>query len=427
MSVDREQPASVPEHLIGRLSRIDGPDLELTSGLARLSFEFDALDVSAASPLEAVDLDAMGDLVRGVNALRISATMSRYLQFTGAVPLVGDWYSFTLTRERPKSGLAIIRSPLSVGGFEDFERLWTTSAERLFNDGTASEKTPRLGRTASVSLYTQAQTLAVTSGFPGGAVAKLQDVSSLFDVARRAHKVTVRDVGQAAYACVRDDDNHVLLYYDVGWPMPFNKKTAPDLKSFIPDPERAPISLSHWDWDHLQGAFRFKHFLECTWIAPVQQLGPGAARLAMGLHKKGRLMGLLGGVVTLPFGALGCCSGPPTNTNDSGLALYVDLPKGFRVLLVGDAAYHHLPPSWQAPVDGLVATHHGALFAGGPTSIPRPKPGRRRFIASYGAGNTYKHPHPVAVHEHKVAGWTTLDPTAGRGGGSPRGDRHFPR
>jgi hypothetical protein len=54
---------------------------------------------------------------------------------------------------------------------------------------------------------------------------------------------------------------------------------------------RAPVVLSHWDWDHLHFALRpeGRYLKDSKWIVPIQKLGPGAARFANEHSKSGRL------------------------------------------------------------------------------------------------------------------------------------------
>lgn len=182
-------------------------------------------------------------------------------------------------------------------------------------------------------------------------------ISAILSNVSRAASVLVRDVGQANFISLRDDQGRSILHYDVGFPISFNRHTFPHPHAFnIDTGETPPIVLSHWDWDHLHGALCLPHLLNCSWIVPNQRLGPGAARLARILAGKGNLF-------VRPriaqrrfgFGELTQSRGLPGDLNNTGLTVLVALTTGRSVLLTGDADYSHLH-SKPSCVDHLVAT-----------------------------------------------------------------------
>jgi hypothetical protein len=154
---------------------------------------------------------------------------------------------------------------------------------------------------------------------------------------------------------------------------------------------------------------------ECHWFTPIQQLGPGARRVANILHQRRRLHGFSGAPIRLRFGELMCCGGAHP-MNDTGLALRVKLSSGRTALCLGDAAYDAVPTT--APIDMLVATHHGAAFSG---SAPSPTTPDCPCVVSVGKDNVYKHPRPEAVRRHRRAGWSVS--YTQRMPGAPRGSR----
>jgi beta-lactamase superfamily II metal-dependent hydrolase len=239
-------------------------------------------------------------------------------------------------------------------------------------------------------------------------------------------KVIVRDVGQASFCCLKDEEDRIVLYYDVGWPLSFNKKTEPQRVAI--DFTRAPVVLSHWDWDHLHFALRPQgsYLRDSKWIVPIQKLGPGAARFAKELSKSGKLLGWKANGLTFNFGSIAPCTAPSSNSNSSGLAMRVSLQSGKTVLLVGDADYDFVANALKLPVDGLAATHHGARFLSAWTSVPKPKRAFAKCILSYGKGNCYGHPHKEAEKKHVSAGWrqNQIISTAGFKGVA-RADREF--
>jgi hypothetical protein len=125
----------------------------------------------------------------------------------------------------------------------------------------------------------------------------------------------------------------------------------------------------------------------------AQKCGPGAAKFANELSKSWKLFGLKANGITLNVGSIVPRAAPSSNTNSSGLAMRVSL-RVMNFLLVGDADYDFVASSLKLPVDGLAATHHGALFLSAWTAVPRPKQALARCILSFGKGNSYGHPHP---------------------------------
>jgi beta-lactamase superfamily II metal-dependent hydrolase len=228
--------------------------------------------------------------------------------------------------------------------------------------------------------------------------------------------VLVRDVGQASFIILCDGAGRAILHFDVGFPISFNRHTFP-ADFDIDRTEKPPIILSHWDWDHLHGAFHLPHLLECPWIVPDQPLGPGAARLARILLGKGNLLVRPDTArIRFPFGELVQSRGPTGDLNDSGLTVLVTLTSGRSALLTGDADYVHLVHAKAKAVDHLIATHHGARFSAGVATVPTPNSRDCTLLIPYGCRNVYRHPHPEALQKHTKAGWTRCVTTAGRKG-----------
>jgi competence protein ComEC len=241
--------------------------------------------------------------------------------------------------------------------------------------------------------------VAAASTFPLTAIASRGQVVALLAQISKIEHLIVHDVGQANFVTLGKRKNTVA-HFDVGWPISFNGRTAPSVNSISAN--LAPIILSHWDFDHLLGFYRFPFTRDNIWLAPVQALGPGQARVAYQLADKKRLLGWSGGTLTVGQTTLFDCNGPQ-DSNDSGLSLMVMLSSGKRVLLVGDASYSSVPVSGSDKFDFLVVTHHGAIFSG---VVPRPARHRASGIISVGGGNVYKHPRDDAVLRHTTGGWT---------------------
>ena len=248
-------------------------------------------------------------------------------------------------------------------------------------------------------------------------------ISAVLRAVPRATSVLVRDVGQANFSSLCDQNGRAILHYDVGFPIAFNKHTFPHAFP-IDATEKPPIVLSHWDWDHLHGAFHLPHLLDCIWIVPDQLIGPGATRLARILAARGKLL-------VRPhkarkrfiFGEIDSNIGVVNNINNTGLSILVKLTNGRTVLLTGDADYAYLGHFSTPIVDHLIATHHGAYFDPILNSVPTPTSALSKLVISCGTGNVYRHPHPEALVTHNNAGWTTQIRTSGQKGFAQRGDK----
>jgi hypothetical protein len=219
--------------------------------------------------------------------------------------------------------------------------------------------------------------------------------------------VSVYNVGQGNMNALCDNAGKPQLYYDIGGGVLGNAKTFPAGFNDACFSTPPPIVLSHWDMDHWSSARRrFTQALSRTWIAPRQSpLGKAHGALITSILASGRLL-----IWSPPSGSirsgrleLVVCTGP--GRNHSGLALYVSGPAGQdEVLLPGDAAYVYVPNALTAKLHALVAAHHGGNLVkpGIPTSAGA---AHSRLAYSYGTGNKYKHPRPMARSDHDGAGW----------------------
>jgi beta-lactamase superfamily II metal-dependent hydrolase len=397
----------LPEMVVARLGRIDGSG----EGRSRTSYEFDALGSHISIRDHARYLDS-GKLGLGIEALRVLTTPSRFASVCGTEPEVGDWFTFSFVNKKPKQGLPVWRTPLGEDGFVNLARIWIVQGEK-FSDDRGSHRPPRPLGAATPSNLNWAHGIKAASLFPASAIKSRSAITNILSTTLEFRRVSIRDVGQASHSCLRSAGGTVALYYDVGWPLPFNRRTEP--KRFFPDLGRAPVVISHWDWDHLCFGLKKagRHLLDCDWIAPVQKLGPGAARIAHMLHAKKRLHSWVGANVSFSGGQIGYCSAAPNDANNSGLALKIQLSSKACILLVGDADYQFLPNAFSGQFDGLVVTHHGARFAGALNTVPRPATADSRCVVSVGRGNTYKHPHPDSLRLHRSAGWSRIETTSG--------------
>lgn len=404
------------------MSRVD---FLSTSPNRRASFEFDCIDADY--------VDGVGDEIsRGFRTretkpfalLRIVTTRARFRKFAGAIPMPGDW--FHLEIEAGSIGLPTWHAQLvAADGYSSHARGVTTYARRLdAPDDMARHRRPRpqsLSAAVAFRVMLPSSLVATCSALPESSPQKA--ISAVFKSVPLAASVVVRDVGQASFTSLCDQNGRAVLHYDVGFPIAFNGHTAPR-KFKVTGTETPPIILSHWDWDHLHAAFLFPHLLNCKWIVPNQRLGPGAARLAHILAARGNLLVWpLGARMRFKFGEVVESQGPAGNLNDTGLTALVALSTGRSVLLTGDSDYTHLMHSKAGQVDHLVATHHGARIDAAIGAVPVPSNVNCKLVISYGTRNVYRHPHPEALRKHAAAGWNNRITTAGRRGVAGRGDR----
>lgn len=417
-----EPPEFPYRRLYARVTRIDALSV---SPYRRASFEFDAIDADTADAAGA----QIGDLFQEARTkpfalLRIVTTPARFRDFAGDTPASGDWFFLEVEPRGLRPGLMTWHAQLGPVGYASHSRGVTVDARRLTSEDDEPRRPRSLG--AAVALQTMLpQHVGQISQLPSVAASGAAIHAALGQITTPA-AVVVRDVGQASFTSLIDDQGKALIHFDVGFPISFNKHTFP--KAFKSDPtERPLVVLSHWDWDHLHAAFALRHLLECRWVTPHQRIGPGAARLAMILAGKGNLLVWpAGSGAAFPGGTLMACT-DTTNPNDTGLALHVTLASGRTAVLTGDADYRCLPIAFVAlgPVSHLIATHHGARFHSTAAQIPVPAAPGSAMVISYGAGNVYRHPHPEALRAHASAGWQQWISTAGHKGGPPRGDRQL--
>ena len=260
-----------------------------TSPHRRSSFEFDCIDADYVDDVGPKLLDGFRvGKTKPFALLRVVTTASRFRDISGAIPIPGDW--FRLEIEPGVAGLPAWHAQLEADGYSRHARGIMTYARRIETpDETPGPRSrpQALGAAVAPRLALPSSLIAACAALPKptGRAA----ISKILVRIPRPASILIRDVGQASFVSLRDDQDRAILHFDVGSPISFNRHTVPtDFK--IDLPEAPPIILSHWDWDHLHAAFQRPHLLDCPWIVPDQRLGPGAARLARILAAKGNLL-----------------------------------------------------------------------------------------------------------------------------------------
>lgn len=391
MKIQTKKAYHGPIDLIGRVFRVD----QVGEGKhARWSYEFDCVNGS-------LDLGRIHSALKEVDDLepfsvvRILTTPARFQQLGGSFPKVGDWFFLQLSNyfDLPIAYFA----PLQGSGYGAMQMTRLGYANRLFSEFDGEPPRSPLGAEAS-SEAKLARDLADACQFPRAAVKSNDDIAEIFKQVGRPDHAIVEDVGQGSYTTFRDANRIVLFSCDAGWPIVFNASTYP--RTFFRPTVSHPIILSHWDFDHLLGYYRFPVLKGSIWVAPVQNLGPGAKKIAVQLSRCGRLFGVVSGTIKMPWGEIIRCTGPSRSPNNSGLAVMVDMATSKRVLFAGDASYENIPVSGQQP-DRLVVTHHGARFEG---EVVSPN-GIGYAVVSVGRGNVYRHPKKESLDAHARAHW----------------------
>lgn len=159
------------------------------------------------------------------------------------------------------------------------------------------------------------------------------------------HHINVYNVGQGNCTALVANDNHPLLYFDVGGG--FGANNFPGLANFrLCSTDHPPVILSHWHQDHIHAA-SYAHnsgILASTWFVPAfQRPGPTALRILNGVSRMGRVVGLGLNPQTRRLGRLLIKAGSaanPHNKNNSGLSLVVPHGRGKKILLPADCSFH---------------------------------------------------------------------------------------
>lgn len=388
--------------LIARLGRRENFNNEalVVERANRVGFEFDGVDALAdpEAILAAMSGKAGGDPLA---ILRVLTTSWRFEELAGREqPTEGDWYALDLLPRGKQPGPLAWAAPLEAGGYTSSRPFVLAGAEWLFHE----DDRPLLPLSAAVApTRTLAQSIAAACEFPKSAIGRVREARDVLANLPPIHQVVAHDVGQASFISLHDIDGVAQAHLDAGWPVSWNRHTAPARPPAVTNLQ-ASVILSHWDWDHLHAYHKTPALAAMTWITPVQRLSPNKQRIASSLAAQNKLLGI--GTRTLAAGdlTLGRCNGARGDSNNTGLAAQVVLASGKRLLFVGDADYS-LAPTWTKikPPDLLVVTHHGAKFGGAAPTASWPG---APAVVSVGKNNSYGHPSAKALGDHHKAGWS---------------------
>lgn len=275
-----------------------------------------------------------------------------------------------------------------------------------------------------------------------------EDISDFFPF-ETGVAVAVYDVGQGSMAALVDEHEHPLVFFDLGWPLSFFKKSVPATHNhFNPFPPSlepfngpTPVVLSHLDWDHWAYAYQSgtahwdatigawkttptyraevlarpwlmrrpdyrRHKLNGSHIHFVQTLEKTRIKWHSALHFWPKRRRSVQRDQITYFTCTPKTGSPKTAAflrNNQGLGVLInDSASGARVLVAGDADFPSIPAFATKRLTGLVATHHGGKVTSG--SIPIATSHGRMVISAY-PGCYSKIPHPDVEAEARKSGW----------------------
>lgn len=409
------------------VGRIESVDRHSESDRSRFTFVIDAVDQTFDPSQSTMPVEKWVD--RQFSLIRVMTTFKKFLDLAGLIDespdnLVGQWVALVLLPKGKASGPLAQVCPLGQTGYGVGQKYTVGDISAFGADPEAPRSLSAAGdrrKQVAASLADEGRNYAARTS----AHQFLQIQKSLGE--GLPAEVRVHDVGHANFTTVFSDDRVPLFHFDVGWPVGFNLHTVSGPPPVIP---AAPIVvLSHWDWDHLHGYYVWKILKDKVWIAPVQDLGPGALRIAKALSESGRLVSLAQGTSKCTIALkgvriiLGYCDPSHSVTrskarNNSGLFLSLKLNSTRLALLPGDADYRGIAwPHATAP-SLLVVSHHGAAVDG-PIMAPQHK--GATAVNSMGINNVYRHPCIRTLRAHRRSGWDVQHTSAY--GIVKRGDR----
>jgi len=268
-----------------------------------------------------------------------------------------------------------------------------------------------------------------------------KSLDALFASEGRRHVVAYH-VGQGNCNAVVDENEHPILFFDLGWPIQVNvagaPNPAPKLFAVQANHEPPPVVLSHWDWDHWAYALDNWRYdknrgaaqatwktaaLNRPWLVPAPEkalkLGPSHHLLIMklyhqrwngrrALHFWPRRENIL---ATANLAIVKCRTRKKdvSYRNNSGLAMIVRIDDGWRrglVLLPGDSEFDSIrwdEVHWDLRrLVGMVASHHGGKL--NVFSIPEATVSDARLVISTGQ-NGYWHPNERMLDNYRLQGW----------------------
>jgi hypothetical protein len=219
----------------------------------------------------------------------------------------------------------------------------------------------------------------------------------------------VFDVGQGYCIGLVGDDGTLVVYVDYGGLVDHPDRGNPGhttrrLAVFNGEAP-IPVILTHWDKDHWWSAqHKNPQARDVPWIVPRQWVGPATAVFASTLNRARCWPERLGTrPVRLAVGETSAIeirktapydvSNPAQDRNHSGLVIFLliqDERRPWVGLLPGDCPFDWIPRR-KAPIDAVVAYHHGSGNGATPATFDRWIAAETRVVFSFGR-NPYGHP-----------------------------------
>ncbi len=231
----------------------------------------------------------------------------------------------------------------------------------------------------------------------------------------------IYDVGQGDAIAILNEAGGTILQLDYGGRQdnPFEGKSHVEVDQMLPVSTDALVMMTHWDEDHWSTAPKGDAAKAANWLVPRQVTSPRAVRFATELAKVRCIPEALVGRVfeysaqngdAILWQKIAKSSPSPSiheNCNRTGVAAALLRRSGGAgqvILLPGDAPFDEVPlfddlRSAGTTLTGLVAYHHGSKYPlrNGTRALFRDWPvtpgGPCDIVFSYGAENSYGHPH----------------------------------
>lgn len=275
---------------------------------------------------------------------------------------------------------------------------------------------------------------------PESTPAEIADILRIGNLAA----IAVYDIGQGSLSALVDEHEHPMLFFDLGWPLPFNEWTQPPTPKFDPFVQfhyLPSVVLSHLDFDHWgyaieSGRAKWDPSRQYWLTQPIYRQQAMARpwlmrRPSVKRHKLGawhlhfaltlaqsklpnnrpalhiwpeRRSKISVGPVTVfkCTNRSGRTAKPAYLRNNESLGLHVR--KGpAQALLCGDADYPSIPQRYKRHLTGVVAPHHGGATTRGtmPDAI-----GHGRMVMSTHQSAYPSIPHPAVLSEARKLGWS---------------------
>jgi len=377
---------------------------EVNNKYSRLNVIFDSASVE-----KVIESNGVAESYDDVYIIRMMTTTKRFKKRFNINPgniKEGEWYKITLKTRKGEPPAWILSNVNNFSG--PYKRTNVIKFEKVDENTTVGTN----GQLALDSLD------SMCNFIPQNPIIR----QSNFFV-HNSEDIFVRkvDVGQgccATFHTDKDTDSEIIGYYDVGFPLPFNKKTFPP--KFVEDsrvPDRGFILLSHWDYDHYYLALSISKKLQTlTWFAPLQPGGVMATvfkkNLGANLH-----------IVTAPRLSFDNnieyirSTYVGSDLNNSGYYIRI-IYKQYVALMAGDIDYTYIAAADKININALAISHHGGKGSNNP---PACSSVLGYAVVSYGYDNSYHHPYDANIKEHHVVGWTVL--STAETSSLPRGDR----